>query len=50
MGIMSWTTKATSCFSQTSFLEEQSMDLVGYLFTKTLFTAIFFRKVHLWVL
>ena len=49
MGIMSWTTKATSCFSQTSSLGEQSMDLVGY-FTKTLISATSFRKVHLWVL
>ena len=32
MGIMNWTTKATSSFSQTSSLEEQSMDLVGDLF------------------
>jgi len=29
MGIMNWTTKATSSFSQTSSLEEQSMDLAS---------------------
>ena len=32
MGIMNWTTKATSSFSQTSSSEEQSMDLVGDLY------------------